>query len=49
MLIEKGGQDEGAGNKLKKILTNDGFIVVNVQQSESGLIFMEEVESCSTL
>ena len=27
VLIEKGSQDEGVGNKLKKILTNDGFIV----------------------
>jgi hypothetical protein len=33
VFIENGSQDEGAGNKLKKILTNDGFIIVNVQQA----------------
>ncbi|HEY6285678.1 MAG TPA: LytR C-terminal domain-containing protein [Ktedonobacteraceae bacterium] len=34
VLIENGSQDEAAGNKLKEILTNDGFIVVNVQQAD---------------
>jgi LCP family protein required for cell wall assembly len=34
VLIENGSQDEAAGNKLKTVLANDGFIVLRVQQAD---------------
>ena len=34
MLIENGSQDAAAGDKLKTVLTKDGFIVSNIQQAD---------------
>jgi LCP family protein required for cell wall assembly len=34
VLIENGSQDEAAGDKLSKVLTKDGFIVLNVQPAD---------------
>ena len=34
VLIENGSQDEAAGNKLKTVLTKDGFIVSKVQEAD---------------
>jgi LCP family protein required for cell wall assembly len=34
VLIENGSQDEAAGNKLKTVLANDGFIVSQVRQAD---------------
>jgi LCP family protein required for cell wall assembly len=34
VLIENGSQDEAAGNKLKTVLADDGFIVSRVQQAD---------------
>jgi LCP family protein required for cell wall assembly len=34
VLIENGSQDEAAGDKLKTLLANDGFIVSNVQRAD---------------
>jgi LCP family protein required for cell wall assembly len=34
VLIENGSQDQAAGNKLKTVLANDGFIVLTVRQAD---------------